>query len=201
VDENPLPGESPQAYVLRLAEAKARAAWQRWAGEFIEGTIFLGADTTVALDGDTLGKPDSPADARRMLALLRDRAHQVWTGLALVRHPDGNLTRDACISQVSMRPYSDDEMSAYISSGDPLDKAGAYAIQHTGFQPVLAVNGCYANVVGLPVCRLGALLRATGDPRLSLPSGKAIWQNCQEATSVPCQVYQSVLGSVSAPHG
>ena len=189
VDESERPGESPQAYVLRLAETKARAALDAWADSSPAAEVlFLGADTTVVVDGDILGKPDSPAEAWRMLQQLRDRTHQVFTAIALVRHPDGECVKDVVVSQVNVRRYTDEEITAYVDSGDPLDKAGAYAIQASEFHPVSTVEGCYANVVGLPVCRLAILLQVHGVTGMHRP-----WQSCQDVTGVPCQVYQNLM--------
>jgi predicted house-cleaning NTP pyrophosphatase (Maf/HAM1 superfamily) len=97
-----------------------------------------------------------------MLRRLRGRTHQVYTALAVVRMADNLLNREVCITDISMRDYSDGEILAYVESGDPLDKAGAYAIQHPGFSPVKDIQGCYTNVVGLPVCRLARFLAAFG---------------------------------------
>jgi nucleoside triphosphate pyrophosphatase len=194
VDESGLPGETPQAYVLRLAEMKARAAWEKYAEQSDPGTLFLGADTTVASDGEILGKPASAEQARDMLLQLRGRVHQVFTAMALVHHPDGRCVKDVCVSQVAMRLYTDEEIAVYVASGDPLDKAGAYAIQHPVFRPAAAVQGCYANVVGLPLCRLGLLMQAYNDGIL-----EPVWQACQEATGMPCLVYQNILAEEITP--
>lgn len=196
VDESSRPGETPQAYVLRLAETKARAALHTWANDrSTSDMLFLGADTSVVVDGNILGKPDSPAEARRMLQQLSDRTHQVLTAMALVRHPGGDCVKDVAVSQVTMRCYTDQEIAAYVDSGDPLDKAGAYAIQHPGFHPVSAVEGCYANVVGLPVCRLVVLLQACGVNGMG-----EIWRDCQIITGIPCQVYQNLLAEAISPY-
>ena len=192
VDESSLPGDSPQAYVLRLAETKARAALESWAGMSKTELLFLGADTAVVSDGEILGKPATPAEARRMLQRLRGRTHQVLTGMALVRSPDEACANGIDVSQVTMRSYTEAEIEEYVAGGDPLDKAGAYAIQHPGFHPVAAVEGCYANVVGLPVCRLVLLLQECGVPLSTRP-----WQDCQTITGVPCQVYQNLLVEAS----
>ena len=150
IDETPLPEEHPVAYVLRLARQKARAS----ADGVPPGSLILAADTTVADEDGLLGKPADPAEAAAMLRRLRGRTHQVYTAVALFEPDSGNLRSEHCRTDVHMRDYSDAEMQVYIDSGDPLDKAGAYAIQHTGFHPVDRIDGCYANVVGLPVCLL-----------------------------------------------
>jgi septum formation protein len=130
VDESPLPNESPADYVIRLAETKARAITAD------ADQIILAADTTVVDGSDILGKPRDDAEAIAMLTRLRGRTHQVYTGIALLRVSDGLLLKDLCVTDVPMREYSDEEMRVYVATGDPLDKAGAYAIQHPGFSPV-----------------------------------------------------------------
>lgn len=166
VDESPLPGERPLRYVLRLAENKARAV----ASQAAPGSVVLAADTTVVdchtVNGDLqeviLGKPVDTADAEDMLRSLRGRTHQVYTGMAVLQAAGESLFADWCVTSVFMRNYSDQEIREYIGSGDPLDKAGAYAIQHSGFHPVLNLQGCYANVVGLPICHVTRLLERVG---------------------------------------
>ena len=183
VDETPLAAELPGAYVLRLAESKARAS----AGE---GTsqLVLAADTTVVDNGSLLGKPRHAAEAGEMLRRLRGRTHQVFTALAVLPASGERVLTDLCVTDVPMRAYSDAEIEAYIASGDPLDKAGAYAIQHAGFHPVEALAGCYANVVGLPLCHLANMLFRQGLPvRADLP------QVCQSALGYRCPVYQQIF--------
>jgi MAF protein len=193
VDENPLPGESPRAYVLRLAETKARAV--PIPSTDID-TLILAADTTVADGLDVLGKPADSKDAEAMLRRLRGRTHTVYTALALFRPADGALLTDCCATQVPMRNYSDEEMGAYIASGDPLDKAGAYAIQHPGFKPVERQEGCFANVMGLPLCHLARTL-ANWD----LFPGADIHLACQAALEYACPVYPQVLAFQEEPSG
>ncbi len=184
VDESLHPGEPPADYVLRLAEAKARAA-QSNAGS---ADVIVAADTTV-VDGDqVLGKPADAADAVRMLKQLRGRKHQVYTGVAVLDPKTGELLKDLCITDVPMRGYTDDEIDRYVQSGDPLDKAGAYAIQHDAFHPVDALHGCFASVMGLPLChllRLFARMGLTGDG--GLPS------RCQAHLEYACPVSNSIL--------
>lgn len=150
------PGPAPAA-VTALALAKARAVASRLAD-----AIVLGADTAVVLGGKVFGKPESPEDARRMLRALRGREHEVITGVALVEVPSGREETAAVVSQVLMREYSEAEIDAYIASGEPLDKAGAYAIQAAGHGLVDRVQGCYTNVVGLPLTTTRRLLEAWG---------------------------------------
>jgi MAF protein len=155
--------------VEALAAAKARAVAA--AEPAFDGWI-LAADTTVILEGDMLSKPVDRADAARMLRLLRGRAHQVATGVA-VYDPMSDLMLSGCVcTSVWMRPYSDAEIEAYVATGDPLDKAGGYAVQHEHFHPVERVEGCYLAVVGLPLCLATALLHRQGmriPPRLPAP--------------------------------
>jgi septum formation protein len=124
--------------------------------------LILAADTTVILDGEMLSKPVDSADAGRMLRRLRGRAHQVATGVALYDCREQVLTSGQRSTTVWMRDYSDAEIAAYVATGDPLDKAGAYAVQHARFHPVEHVEGCYLTVVGLPLCLVTRLLRERG---------------------------------------
>jgi septum formation protein len=143
VDETPLQGEKPADYVVRLAELKALAVP---AGP---NETVLGADTTVVIDGDMLGKPADAADARRMLARLSGRQHQVITGICLKRGLE--VVRDCAATKVWFAPMSTREIEEYVSSGEPMDKAGAYAIQGLASKFIERIDGCYFNVVGLPV--------------------------------------------------
>lgn len=156
VDESQLPNESPADYVLRLAETKARTIQAE------PDQVILAADTTVVDGSDILGKPQDAAEAFAMLTRLRGHEHQVYTGIALLRAGDGLLLTDLCITEVPMRAYSDEEIRKYVASGDPLDKAGAYAIQHPEFHPVARMDGCFASVMGLPVCHVILQLRKMG---------------------------------------
>jgi len=184
IDESLLPGETPAAYVLRLAEAKARAVVSRAHDKH----LIIGADTSVVIDGEILGKPADEAEARGMLRRLRGRIHQVYTGIAVLRVDDGNMLTAVCVTEVPMRAYSDDEIDAYVLSGDPLDKAGAYGIQNPDFQPVAHMEGCYASVMGLPLCHLTVLLRRMEvTPRADLP------RQCQLTLHYDCPVYRSIL--------
>lgn len=154
VDETPRNGEPPRDYVLRLAIEKARAQGH-------PGEIVLAADTTVVLDGEILGKPVDPEDARRMLARIAGREHTVLTGVALSEPGRERLVADVATSRVRMAPLSRERIAWYVDTGEPLDKAGSYAVQGLGAMFVEAVFGNYTNVVGLPVpatCRLFAKL-------------------------------------------
>jgi septum formation protein len=161
IEETALPGETPQAMVARLAEAKARVAAAHidpGLGEY----IVVGADTTVELDGEILGKPRDSTQAREMLASLSRRTHHVLTGIFLLRCP-GNATRAAVeTSAVTFVPLDGKEIDTYVATGEPLGKAGAYAIQGLAGRYIPKIEGCYFNVVGLPLARLYALLRELG---------------------------------------
>jgi septum formation protein len=184
IDESPLPGEAPRAYVLRLAENKARAV----AAQKPIDSLIIAADTTVADGLHILGKPSDERQAVEMLTRLRGHTHQVYTGVAVLRLADHILLRDACATDVPMRAYSPQEIAAYVATGDPLDKAGAYAIQHAGFHPVDRLQGCYANVVGLPLCHLTRLLRRlNAEPPANIPTA------CQKAMDYRCPVFKEIL--------
>jgi septum formation protein len=143
VDETPLPGEPPRDYVARVARLKAAAAA---AGD---GEIILGADTTVVIQGEMLGKPEDPADAIRMLELLSGQRHQVLTGICLLSA--ARRIEDCAETSVWFAPLSRQEIAGYAASGEPMDKAGAYAIQGLASKFVRRIEGCYFNVMGLPV--------------------------------------------------
>ncbi len=123
---------------------------------------MLGADTVVVVDGDVLGKPAGPEDAARMLRLLSGATHRVISGVCLVRAPDCIEALDSSTTLVTFRPLDEDEIREYVSTGEPLDKAGAYGIQGHASQFVTRIEGCYSNVVGLPVPLVGELLKKAG---------------------------------------
>ena len=186
VDESQREGEAAADYVLRLAEAKARTAMLQARPEH----IILGADTAV-VDGDRiLGKPKDMMEAAAMLKSLRGHTHQVYTALALLRVHDEQLVTELCVTEVPMREYSDDEIEAYVRTGDPLDKAGAYAIQHKDFHPVESMKGCYASVMGLPLCHLIRALR-----KLDVNPGADIPVACQSLLKYQCFVSRAILKS------
>lgn len=184
IDETPLAGELPKDYVLRLAQAKALAVSEKAYPE----NIIIGSDTTVVDGGAMLGKPNDAQDAERMLKQLRGRTHQVYTGLAFYRVRDGKMLTELSITDVPMRNYSDEEISAYIKTGDPMDKAGAYAIQHPEFNPVKSMQGCYAGVMGLPMCHVvRALQKFDLSPAADVPAA------CQSLLNYHCQVSPAIL--------
>jgi len=156
VDESQRQNESPGDYVLRLAETKARAIAAN------PGQVILAADTAVVDGPDILGKPKDAAEAFAMLTRLRGHTHQVYTGVVLLRQSDGLLLKELSVTDVPMRNYTDEEIHAYIQTGDPLDKAGAYAIQHPQFQPVENLEGCYTSVMGLPMCHVVSMMQKMG---------------------------------------
>ena len=160
VDETRRPGELRADYLRRLALAKARAAAgvQRDPGD----CLFVGADTVVVVGDEILGKPESPDDARRMLRLLSGTTHEVHTGLAIIRRPGAAEAVIEEATRVTFAPLSDREIDAYIDTGEPFDKAGAYGIQGIGGRYVTRIEGCYFNVMGLPLARLWVLLREFG---------------------------------------
>lgn len=195
VDEARLPGEPPLEYVARISRAKSDAIARHIAHEaavlLSADTIVLAADTIGVQDGqahpdgDILGKPADATEARAMLARLRDKPHTVCTHICLTRLNGAGvqqridrLTR----TQVVMRAYTDAEIDAYIATGDPFDKAGGYAIQHDGFSPVARIDGCYHNVVGLPLCEVRRALATLGYPLATPPAPEGV---CD------CPVYQS----------
>jgi septum formation protein len=156
VDETPLPGEAPIAYVERLAEAKAAAV------EAGPDEIVVGADTTVVVDGAVLAKPVDVADAHRMLSMLSGRRHEVVTGICLRRGADRMV--DHAVTAVWFAPMSEREIAEYAASGEPMDKAGGYAIQGLASKFITRIDGCYFNVVGLPVALLYRHLNTAGRP-------------------------------------
>ena len=155
--EEAWPPGTPREGVTALALAKARSV-----ALHVGTAVVLGADTGVVLDGRVLGKPDSPEGARRMLRELRGRQHEVITGVAVVEAPTGRETATAVVTRVLMREYREAEIEAYVATGEPFDKAGAYAIQGAGGALVAKVEGCYTNVVGLPLTTTRRLLEECG---------------------------------------
>ena len=151
IDERQLPMELPRAYVERLARAKAAAVAARHPGRLV-----VAADTTVAVGDEILAKPESAADAARMLALVSGRSHEVFTGVAVAR--DGEMRAGVEATVVTMRPITAEEIDAYVSTGEPLDRAGAYAIQGGAAKFVTSCAGAYDNVVGLPISLVKRLL-------------------------------------------
>ncbi len=158
VDETPYPNETPQQVVQRLANAKAELVAARTVGP----AILVAADTVVVLDGQILGKPRSTEDARRMLQLFSGRTHSVVTGVSLIRLPEMERRQFIETTLVTFAPLSSADISRYLATDEPYDKAGAYAIQGHAGRYIPRIEGCYFNVVGLPLARLVATLEELG---------------------------------------
>lgn len=189
INETQRPGEDPCDYVMRMAVEKARTA----APFAAEDEIVVAADTVVVDGGTILGKPATPEEAARTLRILRGHVHHVYTALAILRPVDEVLVTDLCTTEVPMRAYTDAEIEDYVASGDPMDKAGAYGIQHRAFNPVENMTGCYASVMGLPLCHLARALQRLGQPPLmDVPSA------CQAALNYDCPVFENIFPPLSS---
>jgi septum formation protein len=191
VDETAHAGERPAELVRRLSRAKAAALSATCPRQEAAGrpdTLILAADTTVALDGVVIGKPKDAAEAEEILKRLRGRVHQVFTGLTLVPpgangHAQSGAWSALCETRVQLRNYGDDELLAYVGAGEVYDKAGAYAIQDVAFHPVERIEGCYMNVMGLPLCEVIRGLRALG---VETDKAEPIRHDCLNAKGRPC---------------
>jgi len=162
IPEDPMPDESPIAYVVRLAREKAQAVYAQLSAQNNEDDplLVLGADTTVvAPNGEILGKPSDPADAARMLRLLSGATHQVITGVALATQ--AGVETAAEVTHVTVLTLSEEEIAAYIATGEPADKAGAYAIQGSAARWIPRIHGCFFNVVGLPLALVSSMIEGT----------------------------------------
>jgi septum formation protein len=184
VEERPAPGEGAEAMAVRLALAKARAT------ESVPGAFALGADTVVEHAGEILGKPGDASEAQAMLERLAGESHRVVTALAILGPDGAPPTLETCITQVPMRDYTSEDAAAYVAGGSPLDKAGGYGIQDDGFQPVdvARLHGCFANVMGLPLCHLARAMR-----RLGHPAPADVPAACRAHTGYDCPVHESIL--------
>jgi septum formation protein len=183
VDETIHPGESPEPYVLRLGSEKAKAVRLNHTTG-----VIIAADTAVVDDGEILGKPETQEKAFEYLQQLRGRKHLVISGLIVRTRNDEKILQDICCSEVQMRHYSDEEIREYIQTGDPMDKAGAYAVQHKGFHPVVNFQGCFANVMGLPLCHLvRTWAKYDIQPFVDLPA------TCQRNLGYDCPVSHRIL--------
>jgi septum formation protein len=158
VDETPMAGESPAELVQRLADAKAELASARAIGP----AIIIAADTEVVLDGHVLGKPRTSEDARQMLTKLSGRTHAVLTGVTLVRLPDVERRSFVETTHVHFAPIPEEQITRYLETGEPFDKAGAYGIQGRAGRYVSRIEGCYFNIVGLPLARVWQALGELG---------------------------------------
>jgi septum formation protein len=159
-DETPIPNESAREMVERLALVKAQAVAENERDAFV-----VGADTTVFIDGEALGKPESATEARQMLAKIAGRTHEVWGGIAIVHREKGFVRVWSHMTKVTMVSLSPETIAWYVQSGEPMDKAGAYAIQGLGLQFVENVEGSYSNVVGLNISELVQVLEELGVKR------------------------------------
>ena len=161
IDEKPLDGESPEDHVLRLSREKALAVSRENPGRWV-----LGADTVVIINGEMLGKPETPAEAKRMLGMLSGREHTVITGFALVRGGDGVVVNDAVHSGVLFKDISEDEMDWYTRTSEPYDKAGGYAVQGKASFFIKEIRGSHTNVIGLPLSEVVTAMEKAGALRL-----------------------------------
>jgi len=159
IDETIQPGEDPADFVLRLASEKAFAAGKRLAESTLQDVVVIAADTIVVDKEKVLGKPIDAADAKNILGRLKNRTHQVLSGIAVYQLKTGKIRSNMVLTEVRMRNYTETEVQEYVNSGDPFDKAGAYAIQNDSFNPAPDFEGCFANVMGLPLCHLSLLLK------------------------------------------
>ena len=212
VDEQVNLAERPEDYVLRLARDKARAATCLLEPPQPPDTLIIAADTAVAnevnvvereneanpgnfptsgssFEFDILGKPTDEGEAQSMLSQLRGRTHKVYSALAVLRVEDDSMLDELIVTDVPMRNYSNEEIMVYIATGDPFDKAGGYAIQNAEFAPVQNLQGCYANVMGLPLCHLSRLI-STFD--MNPPTDIAA--ACQMSLNYSCPIFRHVLG-------
>ena len=183
IDESVLEHEEPVSYVLRMAEEKALRA----VDGIQECSFVLASDTIVVNDQKILGKPANATRARAMLSDLRGKIHKVYTAIALANPESGVVLLDCCVANVPMRHYTNAEIEAYIDSGDPFDKAGSYAIQNELFHPVEHFSGCYACVMGLPLCHLVRLLKKQGLSSVDDPTSicfKHLDYDCKVSSSV-----------------
>jgi septum formation protein len=158
IPEDPHPNEDPISYVIRLAREKAQSVFAEFSSKGPAPPQVVGADTTVTLDNQILGKTENPADAARMLRLLSGRTHRVITGVALVTAERTQVASEA--TAVKFLTLSDQEIAAYIATGEPMDKAGAYAIQGRAARWIPRIEGDYFNVVGLPIALVTTMLES-----------------------------------------
>ena len=193
IDETVGKSESPLDYGTRIAVAKSDTAINIIRSRSGEPSLIVSADTIVVDNflgegEDILGKPKNRQNAKDILLRLRNRSHTVITVLTMTDSVSRKRQTDHCITEVPMRNYSKTEIDQYVESGDPLDKAGAYAIQNQAFHPVHNLQGCYANVVGLPLCNLERNLRTFGlEPRVEN------CKLCKDLFGYECQVFEAIL--------
>lgn len=190
VDEESIADPNPAINVVETAQLKAEAIARSYLPENTtrQQTWIISADTTVALDQMMLNKPTNATDAQSMLKSLRGRNHEVHTGIILLNPDTGQQVAGVHTAVVTMRDYTDAEIDTYIATGDPLDKAGAYAIQHPRFQPVSYLEGCFMGVMGLSICHLIQLMH-----QLNLPLRADLTAvSTAHAPYPPCRLWQQL---------
>jgi MAF protein len=185
VDESSVSHNNPAVDVVETARIKAEAV----ASEAPRNSLIVGADTTVALDRQRLNKPRNATDARQMLQQLRGQVHQVYTGIVVINNLTEQQITDVAAIDVPMRNYTNAEIKKYVATGDPLDKAGAYAIQNSDFRPVVGLQGCYAGVMGLPLCHLTRALH-----KLGIDVAADVALVCQREHHYDCPIHSMILG-------
>ena len=191
VEEQEIPGENPPELVKRLAKEKALQGAASLSSNSLPNALVIGADTIVVDGEDVLGKPLDQADAARILEQLKGKTHQVLSGIALYDLSSGEIQTRLVCTEVKMREYTEEEIQEYIASGDPLDKAGAYGIQDRDFNPAPQFYGCFANVMGLPLCHLAVLMKEMG-----IDTDHRVAERCQESIEYQCPVYNDILAGV-----
>lgn len=191
VDEDNITHPDPAVNVTCTAQLKVNAIANGLRPQINspERLIIIGADTTVALKDQMLGKPASKEEAWYMLQALRNRPHHVYTGMALIDLSRKQEWQGVSSATVTMRSYNDEEIAAYIASGDPMDKAGAYAIQNRAFYPVAKLEGCFTTVMGLSVCHLIQVLSDLGVPLVANMTAVR-----QAHHHYPCPIYRQITG-------
>lgn len=194
VDESSVDHPDPAINVIQTAKLKAAAIADSFHQQPVttERRIIIAADTAVTLDGKLMGKPVDQADAHQMLQHLRGRTHQVHTGMTLIDLATGEQINEVHSAVVTMREYSDREIASYIATGDPMDKAGSYAIQHPKFRPVAQLDGCYLGVMGLSICHLVQALA-----QLKIPTSAPMDQLLALHHQYHCPLYEQLDAS---PH-
>lgn len=186
-DEDSVTVTSPQQNVQETAVLKADTISSNWQAQSGMHEILIAADTTVAFAGQMLNKPQDAADAERMLQMMCNQQHEVHTGYVIRDLSNGHTAVGVSTAVVTMRDYTQQEIIDYIATGDPMDKAGAYAIQHQGFRPVAQLAGCFLNVMGLPLCELILALQSFG---ITVDFAEtAVYQEHQH---YPCPTYPKI---------
>lgn len=189
IDEKSLANEAPADLVWRIANHKALRGGEMILQSKLASPWVISADTIVVDGSEVIGKPQGAREAARILRKLAGRRHQVLSAIALYQPGAGDPCGEVVCSEVEMREYTEDEIQEYIASGDPLDKAGAYAIQNPDFDPAPGFQDCFANVMGLPLCHLAVLLRKNG-----LDFNHQVARNCQASIQYRCPVFKEILG-------